>query len=138
HEAHTSLRKPAPKGTAPAPQLQAARFRVRDATAELQQAEDKLAADRSGKGATSASKLIELDKEYGLRLIDSKGKLVDFETELKQVADVYTSHIDPARKAALAAQLFGRGYADLVPILALGSKGITEAEQAAKDLGLTL
>lgn len=88
--------------------------------------------------AGGITKLTALDKQYGISLIDAKGNAVDFETELLRVADYYNGNATAGQKAALAATLFGRGYATIIPILKLGSAGILEAEAAAKSLGLTL
>jgi hypothetical protein len=94
---------------------------------------DALAATGAG-----ASKLTVLDKQYGLSLVDSKGKVVDFAAELNQVANFYNSNASASDKATVAAQLFGRGYVALIPILKLGSKGIAEATAQADAMGLTL
>ena len=98
----------------------------------------KLAATMTGSGAAAVSKLTALDKQYGIQLVDSKGKAVDYATELGIVADYYTSNAAASDKAALAAQLFGRGYVSLIPILKLGSAGIAEAAAEADKLGITL
>lgn len=99
-----------------------------------QKATDAMAASAAG-----ASKLVALDKQYGLSLVDAKGKVVDFQSELLQVADLFTRKSVPAsERAAVAAQLFGRSYVNLIPLLKLGSKGILEAEASAAKLGLTI
>ena len=98
----------------------------------------KLAATMTGTGAAAVSKLTELDKQYGISLVDAKGNAVDYATELGIVADYYTSNASASSKAALAAQLFGRGYVSLIPILKLGSAGIAEAAAEADKLGVTL
>ncbi len=90
------------------------------------------------KSAASVSKLVEIDKTYGLSLIDTKGKVVDFSTELGQVADLYDRNIPASTKAYVAAQLFGRGYAAMLPILKQGSAGIRDAAAQAKAFGLDL
>jgi hypothetical protein len=104
-----------------------------DALIKSQTALDALHASAGG-----ISKLGALDKLYGINLETKKGAAVDFQTELLRVSDYYNGNATAGQKAALAAQLFGRGYAQMIPILKLGSKGILEAEQAAKSLGLTL
>jgi hypothetical protein len=136
------------KGSASASSLAAARFRVRDATRLLAEAEAKLAGIRSSLGADAlanavdgSTKLAALEKTYGVTLTDNKGKVLDFQSVLLNVADAYSkaaTAADKAKVAALSAAVFGRGYADLIPILKLGRQGILDAEQAAADLGLTL
>jgi hypothetical protein len=139
--AHVKLNEVEAKSGASASALLAARQRVTDATRNLTEAEQKLASVRAGGGLAGASKLVALQQQYGVVLTDSKGKALDFQSVLLNVADAYskaTTAADKAKDAALAASVFGRGYADLLPILKLGRKGILDAEQAAKDLGLTL
>ena len=89
-------------------------------------------------GANSVSKLLQLQQQYGVQLTDSSGKALDFGSVLNNVADYYKSSAAESDKAHLAAQLFGRGYAEMIPILKLGSQGIKDAEAEAAKLGLTL
>lgn len=53
-------------------------------------------------------------------------------------ADGLSKMANGANKTALAAQLFGRGYQALFPLLDMGSKGIAEQLQLAGDLGAEL
>jgi hypothetical protein len=84
------------------------------------------------------TKLTALEQQYGIKLTDSKGAAVDYQTELLRIADYYKSGATAGQKAALAATLLGRGYSALIPILSLGSQGILDAEAAAAKLGETL
>lgn len=84
------------------------------------------------------TKLTALEQQYGIKLTDSKGAAVDYQTELLRLADYYKSNATAGQKAALAATLLGRGYSALIPILSLGSQGILDAEAAAAKLGETL
>lgn len=99
---------------------------------------EQKAADALHATHSALTKLDVLDQQYGLHLKDAKGHVVDFTTELNQVSAYYNSNASASNKAILAATLFGRGYAAILPILKLGTKGIAEASQQAKDLGLTL
>lgn len=122
----------------------------RQAAGESVKSIDKLISEQKGRDAVAAAqkgqaagvtKLTTLAKQYGIVLTNSKGQALDFQSVLLNVADAYSkakTAADKAKMAALSAALFGRGYADLIPILKLGRKGILDAEQAAKDLGLTL
>ncbi len=87
---------------------------------------------------TGKSKLQAFDKQFGIVLTNSQGKALQFGQVLLKVADYYNSTVPAANKAAVAAKIFGRGYTQLIPLLKLGSKGITEAQQAAAALGLEL
>ena len=77
-------------------------------------------------------------KEFGFSIFTASGQVKDANTILLQAADYWNGTATAAQKAALESKLFGRGFADLIPILNLGSKGILDAEQAAQSLGLTL
>jgi len=90
------------------------------------------------KSTGSLTALTALENQYGISLHDSRGRVINFSTELSRLSDYYTSNATASDKAALTAKLFGRGYADMIPILRLGSKGIREQEQAYKDFGLQL
>ena len=77
--------------------------------------------------------------EYHFSLKNANGTVISVTTAMERLADVYESKTIPdSTKAALAAKLLGRGYVDMVPILALGSKGIADAADQAKALGLVL
>ena len=78
-------------------------------------------------------------KTFGLTLTDAKGRLVDVNQEILRTADYFNNKSIPATtKAAALQKLYGRQWQSLIPFLSAGRKGIIEAEQAAKDLGLTL
>lgn len=83
-------------------------------------------------------KLADFQKEFNVALTDGRGKAIGFADALLAVADVYTTSTDEAKNATLAASLFGRSYTGLVPVLALGRKGILELEDEAKRMGLQL
>lgn len=55
-----------------------------------------------------------------------------------QAADGLSKMANGANKTALAAQLFGRGYQALFPLLDMGSKGIAEQTRLAGSLGAEL
>jgi hypothetical protein len=109
-----------------------------DAERALTKATSDLANAQANQGVQGLNKLQALQKQYGVVLTDSQGKALNFSTVLSHVADYYTSNASAANKAALAATVFGRGYAALIPVLALGSAGIAKSKQAIDDLGLSL
>ncbi len=94
--------------------------------------------DTLTKGGVVTSKLALIQSTYGVKLTDARGRALGFAEVLNKVSDFYNSNASAADKAQLAATVFGRGYAALIPVLKLGSKGIADAEAASKDLGLTL
>ena len=103
-----------------------------------QKALDALRVQTLNSSAQSINKLQALEAQYGVRLTDNTGKALSFGKALNNVADFYAKSTDKARAASLAAQVFGRGYASLAPLLALGSKGIKDAADEAAALGVTL
>jgi hypothetical protein len=115
-------------------QLAGGKVKVIDAAIAHQKAADAIAAH--GKSLT---KLDALDQEYGLHLKDANGHIVDFQSVLLQVSDLMANkHIPTTEKDAVAAQLLGRSYQNLLPILSLGSAGFLQAEKDAAAFGLTL
>jgi hypothetical protein len=59
----------------------------------------------------------------------------DTQAVLLRAADGLSKMGAGAQRTALAAQLFGKGYKDLLPLLLLGSKGISEQTALAGKLG---
>ena len=59
----------------------------------------------------------------------------DTQAVLLKAADGLSKMGAGAQRTALAAQLFGKGYKDLLPLLLLGSKGISEQTALAGKLG---
>lgn len=57
---------------------------------------------------------------------------------LFETADAYSTMENPAQKAALAQQLFGRQALALAPLLGAGSEGMQKQLEMADKLGLTL
>jgi hypothetical protein len=108
-----------------------------DALIKQQTAYDKLhpSIDATTSGLT---KLQALEKQFGVTLTDATGKALPFGQALLTVADVYQKSTDKAQAAYLASQLFGRGYAALIPVLALGRQGIIDMEAEAAKMGLQL
>jgi len=86
----------------------------------------------------TTAKAAAFQKEFGVSLVDASGHVKDANTLIALAADYWNGSASAAEKAAFEAKLFGRGFADMIPILNLGSKGILQAEQAAAQLGLTL
>lgn len=77
--------------------------------------------------------------KYGLSLVDASGKLKDFNTLLLDTADFWnTKTIPAAQKAAALAAIYGRSWQTLIPILGAGRQAISDAEDEAAKLGLTL
>lgn len=82
------------------------------------------AADDAFVSQDSFTKALEMATKSGYPItIDSLG----------QIADKLNAIKDPAEKAKLATEIFGRGWADIMPFLTQGSAGIDQATEAIKD-----
>jgi regulator of replication initiation timing len=77
-------------------------------------------------------------KAMGVAVTDSRGRLKDYDSMLKELADKFASYKDGPEKAALAQQIFGRSAQELLPLLNKGSAGFEELRQRAIELGLTV
>lgn len=87
----------------------------------------------AGKGSEEAvSKLNKL----GLSLTDASGKAKTSEEIFLDFADVIASTTDPAERTEKALLLFGKAGIDLIPTLAMGSKGIGALRSEFKALGV--
>lgn len=99
-----------------------------------------------GTSAEETSKLIQVADDYMVSTKELetamnmalKNGFVPTIENLSILADQYNAMSDPAAKAAMLSDIFGRQWAAITPILAAGSKGIQEAAAAAEDLGLVL
>jgi hypothetical protein len=77
--------------------------------------------------------------KYGLALTDASGKTKDFNALLLDSADFFNNKSIPAEtKAAALATIYGKSWQTLIPILSAGRQGISDAEDEAAALGLTL
>ena len=63
---------------------------------------EQKATDALTAAATGATKLAAFDKQYGLSLVDTKGKVVDFSSVLTQLATFYDSNASASEKAYVA------------------------------------
>lgn len=66
------------------------------------------------------------------------GSAKSFNDILKETADKFKSLPDGPQKTALALDLFGRSGKDMIKVLNVGSQGIQQLENKAKELGLVL
>ena len=84
----------------------------------------------------AADKFLE---KYGFSLVDSSGKLKDFNSLLLDTSDFFkNAQIPAATKAAALAAIYGKNWQALIPILGAGRVAISDAEEEAQALGLTL
>lgn len=72
-------------------------------------------------------------KQYGVEVARSKDGNVDMQKTLGNIADAYNGMQDPAAKASLVNDAFGKTGRDLIPILEQGRKGIQDMYGAVPD-----
>lgn len=70
-------------------------------------------------------------------LVDAKGKVLDLETTLTKMADIFQKMPDGAKKLALSTALFGKAGANMIPLLNQGSKAIKDIMKEAEKYGIT-
>jgi hypothetical protein len=74
--------------------------------------------------------------KLGLTVADLSGLSPD--QQLKRIGDRLSGIEDPATKAAVAMEIFGKSGTKLLPLFAGGARGIEELQQQARELGLTM
>jgi TP901 family phage tail tape measure protein len=74
--------------------------------------------------------------QLGLTVADLSGLSPD--EQLKRIGDRLSGIEDPATKAAVAMEIFGKSGTKLLPLFAGGARGIEELQQQARQLGLTM
>ncbi|MFN9365698.1 MAG: hypothetical protein ACK6CE_13000, partial [Planctomycetota bacterium] len=84
-------------------------------------------------GSTSAADAL---GKLGLTVADLTGLSPD--EQLKRIGDRLSGIEDPAAKAAVAMEIFGKSGTKLLPLFAGGARGIEELQQQAQELGLTM
>lgn len=89
--------------------------------------------------ADSTSQLGKVFKALGIDAIDpATGKLATVEQLLPKVADAFKGITDDTLKTNLALQLFGKSGAELLEFLSLGSDGLKQFADRAKELGIVI
>jgi len=110
---------------------------------EAIKAQYKDAADALENNSKSASNAL---AELGISATDSAGKLRPVDQVMLDIADKFSKMEDPAKKAALAQELFGKAGVNLIPMLDQGRAGLekyqstisTEMAAAADQFNDTL
>ena len=64
---------------------------------------------------------------FGVEVVHGKDGLIDMSATLGSAADKFRATEDPTKRAALGMALFGKSWADMVPILEKGSSTLTDA-----------
>lgn len=83
--------------------------------------------------------IVKFEKEFGLALTDSNGKIKDANALILTTVDYFNNKSIPAtEKAAALSKLYGRSWQELIPFLAAGRKGIADVQVELAKYGLTL
>lgn len=77
-------------------------------------------------------------EDLGVSIRNQNGSLRGTQAVLEDVADKLKGMTNETERNALASQIFGRGYADLMPLLLRGGDGIRQLTEEAKKYGLVL
>lgn len=91
-----------------------------------------------GQAATGGKAQQKVFDALGISVRDVNGQVRTAGDVLPEIADALAKISDPARRAAVETQLFGRAGQQLDTMLAGGSKAMNELRAAAHDLGIVL
>jgi hypothetical protein len=97
----------------------------------------KLTTGLSGSGAES-KQLTGAVEKLGVSVRDSHGALVPMDKLLPDIIEGLQGMKDVTQRNALAGDIFGKSWAELAPVLGLGSKGMADARKEAHTLGLVM
>jgi hypothetical protein len=93
----------------------------------------KMVAARDGNKAA-----VQAFTDLGVSVTDADGKLRSVEDVFQDVAEATRGMNDGAEKNAMMQRLFGKGFADLIPLLNEGREGLKAWAKEADDLGITI
>ena len=106
-------------------------------TEELQTSLGKLA--RQMNAASEGSKeALSAFTQLGVKVTNADGTLRSVDDVFAELADRFVEIDNPAKRTALAMEVFGRSGANLLPLLLEGGAGIDAMREAAIDLGLVM
>jgi len=88
-----------------------------------------------GEAASGMKKSEDAYKKLGIQIKKDDGSLKKSSTLLLEVSDRFKMIRDPAMKAKVAADLFGRSGIDLIPMLTEGSDKLLEYEHRLREAG---
>lgn len=77
-------------------------------------------------------------KRLGISIFDASGNLKSMDTLFPQILSKLQDMQDVTTRNMLAAQIFGKGFGDLAPILGMTSAELDRAAKRAQQLGLVL
>jgi hypothetical protein len=87
--------------------------------------------------ATGKGKVAEAFKAMGISVLDAGGHMKTTNAYLIEMANSFSKHADGANKGALGAALFGKTWAEILPLLNKGGAGIDAAGKQLDQFGGT-
>ena len=108
------------------------------ATDALQHSLGMLNRNLGSAGAGKDKALVQLLDHLHISLRDTHGQIIDATTALPALADAFAHTTDPAMRALMAQQLFGRAGLELLPLLEKGRTGLAEYTAAFQRYGYVL
>lgn len=93
---------------------------------------------RAGEAASGTKAQAEAFEKLGISVKDANGALVPTGELIPMIADAISRIEDPAARAAIEMDLFGRAGQKLEPLLAGGSAAVNQLRDAAHELGIVL
>ena len=93
---------------------------------------------RLGEAATGKGELVKVLEQYNIAVTDASGNTRDTESVFNDLANAIQSVNDPAERARIAFNAFGREGLALVNMLAEGERGLDAYAQKARGLGVIL
>lgn len=122
------------------PQLQQVEYAAKQVGVPMDQMSEgferlnvSIARAATGQDKQSAS----LFKAMGISLVDAKGHVKNLTDILPQLESSFSKTKDPALRAAMAMQLFGRSGEEMMPLLAAGSEKLAEYQNQFSKFGYT-
>jgi hypothetical protein len=88
-----------------------------------------------GKAAEGTKAQKDAFEALGISVADADGNLSGTSETFVQVAEAISGIEDPAKKAQIATDLFGRAGVELLPLLNSGAAGISQFAQTIRDAG---
>jgi len=91
-----------------------------------------------GEAANGSKKQVEAFNSLGIAVKDANGNVLNAADAIPKVADALKGIENPAQRAAVLTDLFGKAGQKLEPLLSGGSAAVNELRQAAHKLGAVL
>ncbi len=90
---------------------------------------------RMGEAAGGSKEMVEALQQLGVKNLDKSGGLRSTEALMSDVAEAILKIEDPARRAAMATELFGRAGQKMLPMLSDVAAGVDVMATKARDAG---